>query len=112
MRIITKVLKQKAVYWAPTGKRNEYGEPLYNAPEEIRCRWVDVAVVETDPDGKEHVYSSVVMVQVDLVGEGKIVLGKLEDFSSANPPKEAKQVRKFYKTPTLNARRFVRTAML
>lgn len=111
MRIITKVLKMDAVYWPPIGV-NESAEKVYGNPEPIKCRWTDQQVVERDEEGREIVFMSSVMVGQDLQLEGKIWKGKLEDLEGPNPPDDAKQIRRFYKTPTMNARRFVRVALL
>lgn len=112
MRIITRVLKMDAVYWEPNGV-NENAEKIYGEPQPIKCRWVDQSVVEKDEEGRDIVFMSSVMVGQDLKLEGKLWKGKIEDLEgAAEPPDDAKLIRRLYKTPTMNARRFVRVALL
>lgn len=111
MRILDKMRRQYCVYWPPLGNDN-YGEKLYGPPEELRVRWEDLGEIVLEFDGKEFVPRHTVYVGEDLEELGKLLFVRLAELTSQNPPEEAMIIRKFEKTPTLKANKFLRIAYL
>lgn len=124
MSIVTDIIDmpgQKAVYWAPgsktTGGRDfdDYGQPMYSAPVEIKCRWSDVAEEYVAADGTRQVSHSKVIVDRDVSLGGMLLLGELADVGDVNNPKNndgAWEIRRFDKVPWLEGDEFLRTSYL
>lgn len=122
MSIITKMLKQKAVYWPPESVDSSgddfdnYGQPQVSVdPIEIDCRWEDVAQEFIDSEGTAQVSRSVVYVSQDVEVGGILMSGNLVDVIDAVNIKEnpnAWEIRRFDKLPNLKATKFLRTAYL
>jgi hypothetical protein len=121
MRLLTKMLKQKCVYWPPgseeTGGRDfdDYGRPVYATAIEIRCRWEDVVEEFIKPDGTQDTSRSKVYVDRDVRVGGVLWLGNLAGVSDLVNPKQndgAWEIKRFDKLPTLKAAQFLRTAFL
>ena len=73
MSIITKMRKQTAVYWA-LSSYDEYGQPTWDSPVEIECRWEDKSEEFIVSDGTRQVSNAIVYVDRDMEGfEMKIV---------------------------------------
>lgn len=100
-------LKDYAVYWPTTGD-NDYGDPKFSDPIQIRCRWDSTvsdppaALVSSEQD------SSLIGVDRDVTIGGLLWLGKLRDLP--DEPLGLRQIMKFTKTPNLKRRRYMRTA--
>ncbi len=113
MRIITKVLKQKAVWWSMTGSdsagQNEYADPV-----EVSVRWDENMKQFIDSNGIKDVSKAQVMVDRDMKPGDALLLGELTNDYTNNPNNHtgAGFVRGWGKTPTLNGRKFVRTCYL
>lgn len=119
MGILTTMLKQTAVYWAPADPSTDaYGRPLFDDPVELNCRWEDVAMEYVARDGETSVSKSVVYVASDVVVGGLLMEGVIEDTEdSAFPddPKDAdgvEEIRRFDKLPNLKNTAYLRTAIL
>lgn len=114
MSLLTRMMKQKCVYWEPDGFGPD-GQPTFKPPIEIKCRWEDVHEVFADAQGNDIVSNSLVYVGIDLKTQGVMWLGKLVDLDSQTVPfnnEGAYSIRKFEKIPKLNAKEFLRTAVL
>lgn len=114
MPLLTRILKQTAVYWAPSGFGPD-GQPTYDTPIEIKCRWEDTHEVFVDSQGNDVVSNSMVYVGQDLKVQGQLWLGDMDHLTSQTDPTEnegAYAIRKFEKIPDLRAKRFLRIAML
>lgn len=114
MRIIKKVLKQTAVYWAPLGEDSS-GQQAYAAPVEIKCRWTDAQQEFLDKTGQTQMTKSVVMVDRDLTLLGALRLGLIADLTDqANPFRnsDTSEIRQTGKVPTLDAKDSVRFVFL
>lgn len=114
MSLLTRMLKQTAVYWAPHGFGPD-GQPEYEPPIEIKVRWEDVHEVFVDNQGNDIVSNSVVYVGEDVKPQGALWLGKLNELDSQTVPTEnegAYAIRKFEKIPDLRARKYLRIAVL
>jgi hypothetical protein len=112
MRLLTKMLKQTALYWEPDGS-DGYGAFKFKTPVEIKCRWEDCNEQGLGLDGKETMFDSTVFAGEDLRIGGLLLLATLADLDGVGePPEAAKRIRKFEKVPTIRARQFLRVAYL
>lgn len=114
-RIIEKICKQLAVYWAPLDK-DEYGKFRYEEPAQILCYWDDDVSGSDVKDAKASVF-----VLADLAVGGVMWLGLLEDVKpdssgsfSANPfvNNEAWNIVRIEKTPSFDGTQLVRQVYL
>jgi len=121
MGIITKMLKQTAVYWAL--KSNESGEvaydnfgaPVVTDPVEIACRWEDVNEEYIDANGTRQLSMARVYVRSDVDIGGILMLGQLTDITNPTTPKAnlgAWEIRRFEKLPNLRNTEVLRTVYL
>lgn len=113
--------KQTAVYWAlgsaDSGGKDfdEFGQPIYTDPVEIKCRWEDVNEEYIDAKGTKRLTKSKVYVDRDVDVGGVLMLGLLTDVDPAKRPDEnvgADEIRRFDNMPTLRAKEFLKTAYL
>ncbi len=72
---------QTAVYWAPTG-RNYAGLTTFGTPVEIACRWEERNEIYISSNAQEERSSAVVYPESQVVNEGLLFLGTLNDLSS------------------------------
>ncbi len=121
MSIITRMLKQTAVYWALASgddvSYDDYGQPIVTIadPVEIDCRWEDVNEEFIAADGTKQVSRAVVYVSEDVAVGGILMLGTEDDITDSVNIKEnvgAYEVRKFDKLPNFRATEHLRTAYL
>jgi len=84
MSIISKMRKQKAIYWAPTGN-DGYGDDGFQAPVEIQCRWQDVKDLIKTATGEEQISNSLVFPDRVVVEDGYLKLGELSTSTLLNP---------------------------
>jgi hypothetical protein len=113
MRILTKMLKQTAIYWAPLGT-DKYGGPEWAAPIELAVRWEEVMEDILIRTGETVQSTATVYVGQDVEVKGMLKLGDLTSSTQANPRNEVgtHEIIKFNKLPTLKATKFLRTAYL
>jgi len=102
MSLLTRIRRQKAVYWAARGK-DENSQYIFELPVEIKVRWVDETVQDLDSEGKPVIFSSHIYVDRVMKNGDMIQLGQLKDLSGAEDRSKAHRVRKFVQTPTLRA---------
>ena len=107
MRLITKSQREYLTYWKPMDETNEYGEPQFHPPVEMKCRFDDKIQEIIQADG------TVVHGKVQLITESKlavggiVVRGKLETVTYMVDPRsnpEAYKVMVVMETPTINYR--------
>lgn len=122
--LMVRTCKQTAVYWAapvPDG----YGGLTHNDPVEIACRWQKktevVSMLGGGRKGEELVSNAQVFTTQDVVEEGYLFLGDLDDLadlsSSADDDPEdidgAYKIVKFEKVPAVGSTtEFIRKAYL
>ncbi|NCB26611.1 MAG: hypothetical protein EOM62_14225, partial [Bacteroidia bacterium] len=87
IRFIKKVCVQTAVYW-PAPVTDGFGGMTYGTAVEIKCRWTDkVQVVKWQsayvPTSNEFISYAEVLVVDDVVLQGVLWLGELDDLSTA-----------------------------
>jgi hypothetical protein len=107
MSIISKMRRQKAVYWTnPTS--DGYGDKDVDLPVEIDCRWEDNAQQVLSSSGEEITSASQVYTDRDTAPGGFLMLGTLASLTSLGVPVEdvpgAHEIRRFDKLPVLNVR--------
>ena len=117
MRIITKMLKQTAVYWELSSLEfDNYGQPIPITPIEIKVRWEDIGEQFLDENGTMQLSRAKVFVDRDVDVGGVLMLGELDsgvmDLDDIKENDNAWEIRRFEKLPTLNAKQFLRTVFL
>lgn len=113
MSLITKMRKQKAIYWARS-TMDQYGRFAFASPVEIDCRWDDEAAQFLTPKGEEQVSRSMVYVDRDMIPGDRLQLGELASNTPDDPLESHSsfEIRQFAKNPNLKATEFLRTAIL
>tara|TARA_R110000851_G_scaffold46656_6_gene113570 strand:+ start:798 stop:1136 length:339 start_codon:yes stop_codon:yes gene_type:complete len=112
MGIISKMRKQKAVYWSPSSY-DGFGRPVMSTAVQITCRWEDVHEQFLDKEGQEQTSSSRVYVSQDVELGGYLWLGDISGKPS-DPLQDNNswEIRKFENLPNLKATEFLKTAMV
>jgi len=107
MSIITRMRKQKAVYWA-TPVPDGHAGFTWTAPVEISCRWDDEQKIFVDPSGEEKLSTAIIYPDRVLTLEGYLWEGTLVDLEEDNAvttdPRNidgARQIKQLAKTPNL-----------
>jgi len=107
-------LNQTAVYWAKAGV-DDYGQPTFSEPIEIRCRWEDVINEVVDASGTTIVSKTKVLVDRNVTLGGALYLGELDSAMSAENVEDysdAYEIKVFGKVPDVDAQEFMRVAYL
>lgn len=110
MSYITRNLKQKATYWAPTGV-DDFGNQTFAAPITLNCRWEGRTELFIDIDGKEQRSAARVYVNQDVLVGGYLFEG-VTTVADPKTIKAAREIRDFRKIPNLRATEFERRALL
>ena len=116
MRILTKMLKQTAVWWPLTSVGfDDYGQPIPSTPVEIKVRWEDVGEEFLDVRGTIQMSRARVYVDRDVELGGVLMLGELDSGVDEANPKEndnAWEIRRVEKLPNLRNTEYLRTCYL
>ena len=117
MRLITKMLKQYAVYWPLSATElDKFGQPTYGTAVEIKCRWQDQSEEYLDYNGVRKISKAKVYVASDVDVGGVLWQGRLTAVpTSTTVPKKnagAFEIQRFDKMPDLKVRKYLRTAYL
>ena len=114
-RLLTKSLKQSAVYWS-TPVASGYGGYSFSDPVELDVRWEERQELFINVQGKEERSQAVVYLDQDVDIGGYLYLGELDDFDSSDPDpqnvSDAKEIRAFQKIPNIKATSFLRKVWL
>lgn len=102
--------KQKAVYLEANGADN-YGKSKLDAAVELDVRWVAKQRQVITKEGKEVTSDVSVTLDQDVVVDGIMWLGELDDFDEDDTD-DLFRVIAFDKTPDIKARVYKRTAYL
>ena len=113
MSIISRMRRQKAVFWSRTGV-DGYGQPVYGSPVEIACRWDDEQREFIKADGTVGTSRSIAYVDRDMKPGDKLKLGEYTtDFEDdVTQHSDAFEIQAFVKNPNLKATEFLRTAIM
>ena len=112
--IIRHLIKEKVVYWAPSGV-DDYGNPAFSTPVEIDARWEDTVEQFVDIEGDQQMSRAKVYCLTDLEVQGILLLGSLTtSVDQVNPRSNdgAWEIRRVDKQPNIRATEFLRTAWL
>lgn len=85
MPIVKKHRKQDAVYWAPDGT-DDYGNPKYAEPVQVKCRWVNAQTTLIKPNGETWMSHTIVSVDRAVKTQGVMWLGLVKDLTSEMEP--------------------------
>lgn len=118
MRILKKMRKQTAVYWAPTGN-DRYGQHTFGPAQELAppngVRWEDMSEEFIDATGRTAISKSNVYTGIDVQVGGFFFNGPLsavvDQVNPANNP-GCFEILQFQKIPTLKANDNLRIAIL
>lgn len=114
MGLLQRMLRQTAVYWPRLGE-DDYGQPVYDAPVEIKVRWEDVNEQFLDQQGATEISRAKIYVDRDLNVGDAIRLGALSTMDYPQDPCEntgVHEIRSFQKTPDIRAKNFLRVVMV
>jgi len=113
MSLITKVLKQTAVYWAPA-VYDKFGRRSFAPPAEISVRWEQRTTKYVTKDGEEKTASGKIMTSADVDVGGYLFEGELDSGTPVDPSTNSNcwEVKHFDKTPNLKAIEFLREAFI
>jgi len=118
MSIITRMLKEKAAYWAPSDGLDEFGRVETEEPILISCRWEEVSELFLDDNGNEVLSNAKVYVGQDLESRGYVKkLGIGGDLTALDSTVWHKNngvfvIRKFNNLPKIRYNEFLRWIML
>jgi len=116
MRTLTRVLKQKAVYWAKASANfDAYGRPQWATATQIKCRWEECLEEIIDANNIRRMSTARVFVDRELAVGGVLFLGTLSQVSDLSNPKSNNQsfeIIKFSRTPTLRGKHWQQVAYL
>lgn len=113
MSLIIRMLKQTAVYWAPSNP-DDFGRYTFVDPVQIKCRWEDKFEEIFDKHGRETIARHHVYVGVDVALGGFLLKGLLVSVPGGSTPQQvgAKEIIKFESLPNAKAKEFLREAWL
>jgi hypothetical protein len=94
----TSNMPQCATYWPPGGNDGMGGKRL-GPPQQLACRWQDVAQLFRTPEGVEVVSQAVVYTSQPVANGGRLLLGHSE---ARVPPVTSKEVRQVNVSPSLD----------
>ena len=106
----TSSLNQNATYWAVTGV-DVSGDPTYDSPTKIKCRWENIAEIIYNDMGEEIKVSASVFVSFDALVGSYLYLGISEE-TDPTDQSESREVKGFSKVPDLSGCDFERRALL
>jgi len=112
--VAVRAMKQTAVYWPVLGV-DEFGQPTWDDPVEIDCRWETVREEFVNPDGDQEVSRAKLIVDRDMEAKAYLLLGDLDSVVDADDPQGnvgAWEVRLFRITPNFRGTRFLREVYL
>lgn len=114
MSLITRMRRQKAVYWARSATANRFGVFTFSSPVEIECRWDDSAQQYRDENGEEALSNAVVYVDRDMKQGDRLKKGEMESDTPDDPMEllDSYEIKRFDDTPNLKATESLRTAYL
>lgn len=113
MSIISRMRRQRAVYWEQNGI-DRFGKLSFNEPVEIKCRWDDGNQDLRTPQGQSIMFNSVVYVDREMKIGDMLMKGELESGTDNDPHKEpeAKSIQRFNINPNLRNTENIYTAFL
>lgn len=113
MSFMTRVRKQKAVWWARSTK-DRFGKYSFAEPVEVSCRWDDTAQEFLDYQGELQASRALVYPDRVMVPGDRLMLGELESDTPVDPMsiRTAYEIRRFDQNPNFRATETWYTAYL
>lgn len=113
MSIITKMRKQKAVWWQRKAP-DRYGKYSFGSPVEIDCRWDDTTEDFVNMQGETEGSRAVVYVDRVLSIGDRLKRGEMESDTPVDPLTipDAFAIKRFDQNPNMKATEFLLTAYL
>ena len=115
MSVISRMRRQKAVYWPPAVE-DDYGRPVMGTAVEIDCRWEDEITQFVDAVGPTRMSRSVVYPDMVLAYGGLVWEGELKNLTSglSTQPQDhgALEIHAVRKIPNLKATENLHIVML
>ena len=120
---IARTFTQKCVFWGSPVNDGQGGF-TFASPVELSCRWEEMHQVVTDSKGNEITSRALVFVPSDVVEEGMLYLGTLDDLydlygessgGALDSPKDISGtyiIKRFQKTPSIDGSGYLRKAYL
>lgn len=114
MSIITRMRKQKAVWWARSAEPDHYGKFSFATPIEIACRWDECGSEYRDTKGQLAISDSTVYVDRVLKVGDKLKLGEQESDTPDDPTEleGVSEVQKFERIRKLRKEEYLNTAYM
>jgi len=109
---IETVCVQDAILWSYAGN-DEYGQPSFDAPTQVKVRWEHDQRTVIDEFGKQYESVAEILIPVDIKRLDYIALGTVDSSTPDDPQEydEAYQVIRFTKIPMIKSQtEFVRKA--
>jgi len=112
---VRRAMRQAAVYWAPQSTFDEYGNPTFDAPIQIACRWEDNLMEIVNSDGttqmsKAQIYTDRVVQRAGVLMKG--VMDDVLDYVNPNENVNAEEILEFKEMPNLRKTGYLRIAYL
>lgn len=97
-------LNQYCVHWKKNGV-DEFGQPEFDSPVELKCRWDEMAEQFIDASGSGEVSKAKVMLESDFSLGDYLWFGRLSDEPDDSPlgAQGCWEVRGAEKTPNIDA---------
>ncbi len=113
MSLITRMRKQKAIWWKRNGY-DEFGKAQFDAPIEVKCRWEDVVEEFVDAQGNTGASRSKAYVDRIMSPGDRLKRGTIDFDTEANPLEMdgAYEIRRFDQLPNLRNSETLYTAYL
>jgi hypothetical protein len=105
--------RQKAIWWVQ-GALDRYGNPTFDAPVEVDCRWEEVGQEYLSDKGEKQLSRAVVYVDRAMQMGDRLALGAMESDTPEDPIAHtgSKQIERFDVLPNLKNTENLYTAYL
>jgi hypothetical protein len=110
MAIVRRITKQTAVLWRFV-ELDDQGQPTYNSPVEIKCRWLDKTQEVVTAKGDRIASSAYLIVDRDIPLRSVVLFGSLDVVIDTDDPKEnvgAYEIVDVKKTADKKCKRYLR----
>jgi len=112
MSIISRMRKQKAVWWQRLAA-DRYGAFSYAAPVEIDCRWDDANENYITPQGEQATSQALVYIDRVMALGDRLLLGEMDSTTPDNPlDVQSYEIKRIDTNPNFRATEFLRVAYL
>lgn len=113
MSLITRMRRQRAVYWKQNGN-DRFGKIAFLPPVEIKCRWVDATEDVRGTQGDNVGFNTKVYVDREMSVGDRLKKGEMESNVAEDPHDDpaAIAIQRFGITPNLHNTENLYTAFL